>query len=250
MAIENISVIFGENLGFVRSFFKLLELSSPAADYFAFCDQDDIWKPHKISRAVAFLSRSPREMPALYCSRRVVVDENLKALGYSDIPVKGLSFSNALVECPAPGCTQVSNRAARHLMLSELPRYAFGHDWWNYLVTSALGMITYDEEPGILYRKHGSNTIGTAFGTIDAGRIKTRRFRRYGRLRLVTKQAEEFRRIYGPLLAEEQRRVLDRFLESRKGFWERVRYAWGCEVYRQSTPDHFILKLLIVLDRL
>lgn len=73
---------------------------------------------------------------------------------------------------------------------------------------------------------------------------------KYGKLQSVTKQAEEFRRIYGPSLTEEQRKVLERFLESRKQFWDRLRYALFCDVYRQSTCDHLTLKMLLILNRL
>ena len=85
------------------AFFELLEIASPTAEYLALCDQDDIWQEDKLSRAVTFLSRYPSEMPALYCSRLAIVDENLKPLKYSDVPRRRLSFRNALVENQGAG---------------------------------------------------------------------------------------------------------------------------------------------------
>ena len=64
----------GEHLGFVRSFAALLARSD--ADYVAFCDQDDVWLPDKVSRAVARLEGISG--PALYCGRLAVVDERLE----------------------------------------------------------------------------------------------------------------------------------------------------------------------------
>ena len=63
-------------------------------------------------------------------------------------------------------------------------------------------------------------------------------------------QAEEFMRIYGSSLPEEKKKVLERFLKSRKGFWHRLGYVLSCEVYRQSPLDNLVLKALIVLNRL
>jgi len=246
----NIKVVFGENLGFIRSFFKLLELASPTVDYLALCDQDDVWREDKISRAVSFLSECSSEFPALYCTRFAAVDDNLDLLSYSEVPRKGVSFCNALVECVAYGCTSVLNQAVRRLLLCEFPQQAYSHDWWFYLVVSAFGHVIYDEEPTIFYRRHASNVTAFPVGEVDTWRVKIQRFLKSGKAQLVMKQAEEFRRIYGSSLSDEHREVLKRFLESRKGIWNRLRYALSCEVYPQSRRDNLILKGLLVLNRL
>ena len=46
----------GENLGFARSFMNLLKTAS-GYDYYAFCDQDDIWLEDKLQRAVTALEK-------------------------------------------------------------------------------------------------------------------------------------------------------------------------------------------------
>jgi len=251
-AHPTVSVVAGENLGYAQSFLTLLTRSSPAAAYVAFCDQDDVWQPDKISRAVGFLgSRGEASTPTLYCSRLSVVDHNLAPLRHSELPRKALSFRNALVECPMSGCTIVLNQAARQLLLRELPRRSCGHDWWAYLVVSAFGNVVQDRESRILYRKHTTNVVGIPFGAWERWGIKVRRFVKTGKLQTVVKQAEEFRRIYEPLLSAERRQVLSRFLDaSRQSLWHRIRYAACCDVYRQSTLDHLVLKALIASRRL
>ena len=71
-----------------------------------------------------------------------------------------------------------------------------------------------------------------------------------GNSKLIVKQAEEFRRIYGLALTDEHRKVIDRLIESRKHAWDRLRYAWSCDVYRQTILDQCILKERIALDLL
>jgi len=48
----DLEIVGGENVGFAQSFLRLLSLSSPTVDYVAFCDQDDVWQPVKVSRSV------------------------------------------------------------------------------------------------------------------------------------------------------------------------------------------------------
>ncbi len=244
---SNIDIIYGQHVGFVQSFFALIALASPTAGYFALCDQDDVWQLDKVSRAVKFLGGYPTDVPALYCSRLALVSDRLEPLGYSSIPKKGLSFRNALVENHVVGCTTLLNQAALRL-LAHLPSACVSHDWWIYLVVSAFGTVIYDTAPKILYRRHASNVFGIPTGTIDRWRIKIHAFLKDGNCKLIVRQADEFLRIYGSSLNDDQRRVIERFLESRKQFWDRLRYALSCDVYRQSTLDQYILKARIALD--
>ena len=57
----------GDNLGWAMSFMHLLIHAQPDADYYAFCDQDDIWLPDKLSRAVSMIEQQEQEC-VLYCS--------------------------------------------------------------------------------------------------------------------------------------------------------------------------------------
>jgi len=246
----DIEILPREHVGFVQSFFELISRASPRVDYFALCDQDDVWKADKISRAVDVLNRHSAQIPLLYCSRVAIVDENLLPLGYSPIPRRPLTFRNALVECQARGCTLVFNRAARQLLLDNFPKEAWSHDMWISLVAAAFGTIIYDPQPRILYRKHFTNAVGITIRMKDTWRVKIAQFLKDRKLHLVVKQAEEFRRIYGPVLPDEHRNVIERFLNSRKKFWTRLRYAWACDVYRQRIVDQCILKARIALDLL
>lgn len=245
----SVKVICGKNLGVIQSFFELLRLSSPEAEYIAFCDQDDVWEKDKISRAVRFLEQYSTDAPLLYCSRVTLVDENLSIIGRSQIPKRGPSFENALVQNIATGCTIVINRISRELLMKEIPKIVQMHDWWMYLVVSAFGNVVYDVEPRILYRQHSSNVIGYKKSAIARWLARIQRFLKSGRLCLVTEQANEFRRIYGSLLPEEKKVVLDRFIDGRKSLVGRLQYALSGDAYRQSMVDDIILRLLIIINR-
>lgn len=230
----------GEHVGFVRSFGALLARAD--ADYVAFCDQDDVWLPDKVSRAVARLEGVSG--PALYCGRLAVVDEHLEPLVLSPLPRRGLSFANALVESQAAGCTIVLNRAARELV-GELPPEVVSHDWWAYLVVSAFGETLYDEQPAMLFRKHSGQAFGIGAGALDAWQAKLAQARRPGAL----EQVRAFAREYGDRLGGEERRIFDRFLGAQDRLGSRLRYAVRPDVYRQSTRDQWLLRAKLALGR-
>ncbi|HFL3236591.1 TPA: glycosyltransferase, partial [Clostridioides difficile] len=60
---DQIHVTEGENVGVIGSFFELMLQTSTVYDFYAFCDQDDVWKPYKLSRAVGRLQSRPSDIP-------------------------------------------------------------------------------------------------------------------------------------------------------------------------------------------
>ena len=146
--------------GVLGSFMKILAAAAEDFEYFAFCDQDDVWLPDKISRAVGWL-QGHGAAPGLYCGRQRLVDDDLEPLGLSAIPRRPPGFRNALVQNIATGCTTVLNAAARRAILAAPPPAGSIHDWWSYIVVSgAGGRILFDPQPFILYRQHTDNAVG------------------------------------------------------------------------------------------
>jgi glycosyltransferase involved in cell wall biosynthesis len=230
------------HLGVPASFFRLLHDADPEADFYGFCDQDDVWLPHKVEAAVDVLQRGDPSVPALYCSALMPVDFQLRPLPNPWAPPLALGFRNALVENRASGCTAMFNRAARDLLTRCTPRAAQMHDHWVYLVVSAFGTVHYDPRPSMLYRQHESNRVGIPNGW----RSKLRSPRRRGGSPMYS-QAEEFRAVYGDALEPAFRAVLDRFLATRRGMARRVGYALRPETYRQTIADDLAHRVLIGL---
>lgn len=244
-----IHLLPGPRLGVTKNFFSLLANQDDDSEYFAFCDQDDVWLPGKIERAVASLRECSQEGPLLYASRLEYVSEKLDHLGYSRIP-KRVGFANALVENVATGCTMVLNRSARDLICERVPAQAMMHDWWSYLVVSAFGRVLYDEWPSVRYRQHGSNHTGGTSSIPDLFKRRLKRFLNMDRhARLLSSQALEFERCFGETLAPHHKSVLQRFLTVRGDLWTRLSYNAAMDVWRQSRIDTAILRTLILMGR-
>lgn len=152
---------YREHLGPLGSFMTLLRQAPEFAINFAFCDQDDIWLPQKLDRAVSHIQTAINTGPVLYCSRLKVVDADLREIGETPCPRNSFSITNALAQNVVSGCTIVLNDVARKVVTSISPPEQTMHDWWCYIVvTAAGGHIFFDNKPGILYRQHGANEIG------------------------------------------------------------------------------------------
>jgi hypothetical protein len=237
----------GENLGLPHAFFQLLDESGDDADLWALCDQDDVWAPDKIERAVTALQDV--DGPALYCARVQVVDERLAPLYPHELPLRGPSFANALVQNIALGCTVVLNRPARDLLRGRWPRECVMHDAWMYLVIAGAGTVLYDETLVVQYRQHGRNSVGMGRGPFSrlAGRVRRQLSPdgpgKHGR------QDLELLRLHGNRLRPEARRQLDDFLAAQRTLRGRLRYAATGAAHRQTRGSDLVLKGLQVLGR-
>ena len=235
----------GPNLGAAASFMQLLR-TAPDADYYAFCDQDDIWLSDKLARAVAALAGE--EGPALYCSNMTLVAEDLSVLGVPP-PHKDLRFQHLLFENFATGCTIVMNPAARDLINSRPPKAdaIIMHDWWCALIIAAMGRVHYDPQPGILYRQHGGNVVGfdAKWGSQTAKKL-SRLLRERHSFYPIHAQAAELLRLFTSDLPPHHRVSLERLVAS-KGSWpRRVAYALSGQIARQRLLDAAVVRGLIL----
>lgn len=152
----------GPRQGFCQNFLSLAADPSIEADYFAFCDQDDVWLPQKLAIAVkALQAREDGASPLAYGGRTIFVSENLDVIGYAPLPSAPPSFANALVQSIGSGNTMVFNRHTKRLLEKAGRVEHASHDWWVYqLVTGAAGAFIYDPIPQIFYRQHKGNRVG------------------------------------------------------------------------------------------
>ncbi|KAA8785655.1 glycosyltransferase family 2 protein [Paenibacillus amylolyticus] len=249
-----IHIFEGENVGVIGSFFELMCLTQPKYDFYAFCDQDDVWQPYKLSRAVEQLQSRSSDIPLMYCSSTQMVDQELNHLNiWPKLPPKPLSMYNALVENCCVGCTMVLNPVAFEHLMANLPSDLTSilmHDRWIYLYVSTFGEVIFDEEPSILYRQHQENVMG---GSNEGWSTKwKRRFDRFinvGSLKL-SEQARLFDDIYGRYLTSTQSKDIKHFLNGLEdSFINRIKYVLNMPFYRQASLDNLVLKLIYVMKK-
>ncbi|MBR4461179.1 MAG: glycosyltransferase family 2 protein [Erysipelotrichaceae bacterium] len=208
---ECISYYLGNNLGAGRSFWELIETCEDA-DYYALCDQDDVWMPKKLERALDLLEKEDNTMPLLYCSKFTLTDENLNPIDSRVSRLYGFSdFAHSLLYHTAPGCTFVFNHAAREKLLQyDIDKeYFVIHDALIHKVVTMFGKMILDDHSCIYYRQHSHNEIGM---TADIFKTFTGRVRRFlnGRIRNYRSEtARSLLKVYGNQCPKEELVLLE-----------------------------------------
>ena len=151
-----------KNVGYIKSFMQLVATAPDGYDFYAFSDQDDVWKPDKLSNAVEVLSR--KATPFLYCAAPEYVDAQLRpSQAYhsvlDDIPEGLVSAKYALsLGLLGLGCTMVWNPALQKILKkADYSSFSFGHDNLLSVTAAMVGDVFRDGRKVILYRQHNAN---------------------------------------------------------------------------------------------
>lgn len=157
-----------ENLGSNLTFQQLTEEAEGA--YFAYCDQDDVWLPEKLTVLQEELERSGAQ---LACSDMYIINAEGEIIADSIRKMRrrhrfhsgtglagGLLFHNF-----AAGCTMLVRAEAAKAAVPFCPYMV--HDHYIALRSAVRGGILTVPSPMIRYRIHGGNQTGLLAGVVD-----------------------------------------------------------------------------------
>ncbi len=153
-----IRLVCGHNEGYARSFLDLVK-EDVSADYYAFCDQDDVWLPNKLINAVKMIESSDADgsKPVLYASALQRVDTHLNMLPIQDFKNLKLTLGAEFTRHRLAGCSFVFNNELRNL-LKMSDGLKCSHDRLATLLCLACGgTVLFDHNSYILFRRHGDN---------------------------------------------------------------------------------------------
>ncbi len=246
-----VRLIAGPAGGATRNFLSMLALPEPG-EYLSLADQDDVWRPDKLSRALTALTARPGA--GIYAARTTICDHDLRPLAPSR-PMQGpFGFRNALVQAVTAGNTCVlpphAVALARSCAGAAIEAGIESHDWWLYQIVSGAGLeVVRDDAQVLLYRQHPANlkgrndslrAMGARLGQLFAGD--------YGRwlqsnLAALSAVAEA--------LTPKNRRILAQFdaALSQPG-WRAARSMARIGLYRQTRPGNAALYLAALAGRL
>jgi rhamnosyltransferase len=146
------------------NFFRLINLCEHDFDYFAFADQDDIWKNNKLIKAINKL-KSTRSS-GYSSSFQYFWGSDLSSAKYFSKGSK-LTKIDYLFSSPGPGCTFVLDRnlfmkIKRQISINrKLYEEVSYHDWAIYATARGLGYNwEIDKNSYLYYRQHSNNEIG------------------------------------------------------------------------------------------
>lgn len=167
---DKMNVIEGKNIGWGDSFLTLMYIARDMDfSYYAFADQDDVWKKDKLSHAIRLLEKEDSKTPCLYYANQTVVSRQLEPL--FDIKEyknwEGINRTRTLMEGGAltVGCVMIWNKNLHMLATcsdkSILLDKGISHDHWLGMVTVWLGKAIYEDYSGIFHRQHPTSVTNS-----------------------------------------------------------------------------------------
>lgn len=248
-AARKLSWYAGENLGPERSFWHLLQ-NAPEADFYAFCDQDDVWLPQKLSRAVDQLKQTQAQ---LYCSAFIAVDAELNPIEYHHSPLNQYTdYAHSLIYSTAAGCTFVFTHQARSAAMAyDMDTHpAIIHDWLLHkIITVTGGKMIFDPEGSIYYRQHGHNAIGAQKSGLPGLAVRVKRFLSGSSRGVRSECAKALLDVYGDRVDKEVRDALD-LVANYAASGKKRRILLKDPRFRTGTVNDLFFRILVRLKAL
>lgn len=151
------------NMGSTKTFEKLTHENS--GDYFAYCDQDDIWEKEKLLKEWEALQQNDGIM---VCTNANIIHDDEDIIvrhNYMSVPAKlkrsiklGTVWKDLLTKNYFWGCTMLvkAETAKKSLPFAD---YMY-HDHYLALYAATQGQIVFLDEAHVKYRLHGNNQTG------------------------------------------------------------------------------------------
>ena len=236
---KNIHVLdYGNSYGSAAlNFFRLIkDVDTSNFEYIAFSDQDDVWLPEKLSRAVAKLNESGADC---YASDLTLWEEG-KTRGKLIKSQKIKNF-DYIFQGASAGCTYVLNQDSfsylkKIITIINPSDKKISHDWITYAVTRSKEFKwIIDSCSLILYRQHSSNVQGARKG-IHGGLKKIYQIRSGWYFYNILKLRDFL------VMSEGERVVLDNILS--KSIKSRLMLIFNSFSYRRRFLDAMILIII------
>lgn len=239
-----LTIIKGENIGFMKSFFELLKAAGDG-DYWAFCDQDDVWLPQKVSLAVDWLQKQDAEKPLLFQSAYEVVDEHLNHMQNYLPPRYTIDFRRSITENWYSGFSCIINKVSRDLLLRGNPEVIDYHDWWMEMIAMAFGIAHFDSTICAKYRRSSESLTRISFSK----KIKwfLSNFNKTSDIRL---RAQEFEKVFSKDLTSSNRKILSLFTLKRYHFLISLRKACSLKRWRPDLGSEISMRLLMLFGKI
>jgi glycosyltransferase involved in cell wall biosynthesis len=148
-----------QRLGFYRNFERALSMAPAAADFVAYCDQDDRWHPNKLERLVGGIG----DAQLVYSDARIVNPEGelVQPSYWTERRNNYTNFASLLIANSVTGAASMFRREVLDYALPFPPRLARAfHDHWVAVVAMARGDLAYVDEPLYDYVQHHDAVIG------------------------------------------------------------------------------------------
>ena len=253
----NMTVLKGENVGAGPSFMLLIKEAAEnhkGYDYYAFCDQDDVWFPNKMVLGVNALEESSRERKLFFCSA-IKTDVDLHPIvSYRLRQVN--SFGANLVANHIMGCCMMFNGKLLE-DINKINTEAISvpngliplHDSWAAAVAYALDAEIIQNRAALMYyRQHGHNVIGSRQGFLS---IQLSRIKRHLKNASYTKSNRCIiaLQVLGSEIPEKNRFLMELVASYRENWKSKVRLLLDSRMYEYGILDNIETFIALLFNK-
>lgn len=238
----------GVNLRPPKSFYQIARECEPA-EYYAFCDQDDVWYPDKIKWAVEELEKKKyTNKPLVYFSAYDYYMSDGSFIRHSPEQKENIGLTDVLYCTPASGFLLVFNHEACKQFILDVDPGIEMHDRWLIRCCVCFGDTIYDKRFTASHIRHteavtaeDSNTIGLLKGFFQK--------EVFGPASVEAKQnLIYFAKVFEDRLSNEQKKKMALFIK-KNGLITQIRKIFYPHALRSRVPGDIALRILFVLGR-
>ena len=247
---NKLRILDGPKSGFINNFRAAAKFAEGMSEFYAFCDQDDVWHADKLECALGECSKFEGKNPMLFGTSTLLIDSDDNMISKSKLVSRNTDFRNAIIENVAGGNTMVFNSALLSLFNSIPEKNELvSHDWTLYqLVTVCGGHFSYVDDAKVNYRQHKNNLIGgkaSFSGRITRlGRFMSGKFKNW--MNTNAAYLKHFESEMTPQNYDIYKQVM---YVRELGFYERVLGVLRLKVNRQSKLETLIFKFGFILGK-
>ncbi len=232
------------NIGFGRSFLKLLQYANDG-NFWAFCDQDDVWDEHKIEYACECLCKMNPKSPNIYVHDFIFTDESLVPVSRYENYIKNYDFRMSITECLHMGFSMVINGVFRDLMLrgdiSSIP----SHDWWAELIAMEFGNIKIDHYIGAKHRRLNSSISENNIPNRIKWFIKA--LKGGSEIPYLTK---EFKRVFDTEMKNMDLQLINLFVNEKYSLKNAINKSFYFKRWRTSITSEIVIRCLMLIGKI
>lgn len=147
------------NRGFSENFSRAI--SACSGRFICPCDQDDIWRPEKVSTLLSAIG----SYDAVYCDSEMI-DQDERPLGRKLSQERGMYAGSDPLAFLLTSCASGHAMMFKRDLLERARPFPAGiyYDWWLAIVAASGNGIGYVDRPCVLFRRHESTV--TTFGDV------------------------------------------------------------------------------------
>ncbi len=238
-----------DNLGVIKNFYTLLKYQE--ADFYFFCDQDDVWLPEKLELCIQEGRKYPADKPLLVYTDLKVVNQDLEVQHPSMIRTQSGHANTTLLQeltenTVTGGVAMINEATAKNWQAQNLDKLIM-HDWFLALVAAAKGNLVYIDQPTELYRQHDSNVLGA--------RTWSKRLKHWLRPHkllakywwLIDASQKQASLLLDLSLAQEEKDLVGAYVDLLNQSWSQRRKTLKDYSFAKNRPFHtFVFKTLIL----